>query len=82
MGLLSMLDQHDVVLPPPLTLWDSGGVVGIATVLQQQPQSQIHLQSYTKYAMGPLQVSFSFRVDLPTTFLYVLVSVLVNAFCF
>ena len=32
MGLPVMSDQHDVGLPPPLTVRDSGGVVGFATV--------------------------------------------------
>ena len=41
------------------------GVVGLATVPQQQSQSQIPLQAY---AIGPLQVSFCFRVESPSDF--------------
>ena len=57
-----MSGQHDVVLLPPLTLRDFGGVVGHATVLQQHPQSQMPLQVYANYTKGALQVSLSFRV--------------------
>ena len=32
---------------------------------QQQPESQVPSQGCAKYAMGHLQVSFSFRVELP-----------------
>ena len=32
---------------------------------QQQPELQIPSQAYANYAMGPLQVSFSFRVEPP-----------------
>ena len=62
MGLQAMLGQHDVILPPLLILRDSGGVVGLTPVTQQQPQPQMPLQAYANYAMGPPQVSFSFRV--------------------
>ena len=81
MGLPAVSGQHDVVLPPLLIPRDSGGVVGLATVLQQQPQSQMPLQAYAKYAMGPPQI-VSFRVEPCTMFLYVLVSDLVYAFYF
>ena len=81
-GDSAMSGQHDVVLVSPLALRDSRGVVGLATVLQQQPQSEMPLQASANYTMGPLQVGCSFRVEPPTTFLYVLVSVLVYAFCF
>ena len=66
MGLPVTSGQHDVVLPPLLTLRHSGGVLGPATAPQQQPLSQVPLQSYADYAMGPLQVGFSFRVEPPT----------------
>ena len=33
MGLPVTSGQHDVVLPSPLTLWNSRGVVGLANVL-------------------------------------------------
>ena len=51
MGLPTMLGQHDVVLPPPLTPRCPGGVLG-----------QIPLQAYANYAMGSPQVGFFFRV--------------------
>ena len=72
-----------MVLPPPLTPRCSGGVVCLSTVPQQQPPSQMPLQAYTKYAMGPPQVGFVFRVEPPTV-LYIisLVPVLMSAFCF
>ena len=68
MGLPAMLDQCDVFLQLLLAVRDSEGVVGLATVLQQQPQSQMPLQAYADYAMGPPHVSFSFRVEPPGTF--------------
>ena len=68
MGLPAMLGQHDVALPPPLTLKESGGVVGLATVPQQQPQCQMPLQAYVNYAKGPPQVGFSFRIEPPHHF--------------
>ena len=43
MGLPTTSGQHDVVLPPPLIPRHSRGVVGLATVLQQQPPSQMPL---------------------------------------
>ena len=58
--------QHNVVL---LTPRHSGGVVGLATVLQQQPPSQVPIQAYANCAMGLPQVEFSFRVE-PLTVLY------------
>ena len=53
MGLPATLGQDDVVLLPSQTPRHSGGVVGLATVQQHQPQSQMPLQAYTNYAMGP-----------------------------
>ena len=48
---------------------------------QQPPQYQMPSQAYANYAMGPLQVSFSFRVEPPNDFLcHLLVSVMVFAF--
>ena len=66
MGLPATSGVHDVVLLPPLTPRLSGGVVGLATVLKQEPPSQMPLQVYANYAMGLPQVGFSFRVDPPT----------------
>ena len=66
MGLSVISGQHDAVLLPTLTPRNPGGVVGPAIVLQQQPQSQMPLQAYANYAMGPPQVDFSFRVEHPT----------------
>ena len=66
MGLPTTSGQHDVVLSPPLTPRHSGGVIGLTTVPQQQTSSQIPLQAYANYAMGPLWTAFSFRVESPT----------------
>ena len=82
MGLPATLGQHDVLLPPLLTPRHSGGAAGPATVLQQQPPSQMALQAYANNAMGPPQVGFFFRVEPPTILhIILLVSVLVSAFC-
>ena len=83
MGLPTMLGQHDVVLPPPLTPRCSGGVLDHASLPKQQPPSLMPLQAYANYAMGSPQVGFFFRVE-PPTILYIiyLVSVLVSAFYF
>ena len=60
--------QNDVVLPPQLIpMYTMRGSVGLTTMSQQQQlQSQMISQAYANYAMGPLQVSFSFRVE-PST---------------
>ena len=43
-----------------------GLLVGLTTVPQQyQPQSQMPSKAYANYAIGPPQVSFSFRVEPP-----------------
>ena len=52
MGLPTILGQPDAVLLPPLTPRCSGGVLGLASVPQQQPPSSIPLQAYANYAMG------------------------------
>ena len=61
-GLPATSGQHDVIVLPPLTPRHSGNVVGLATVQQQQPTSQMPLQAYANYVIGPPQVGFSFRV--------------------
>ena len=66
MGLPTMLGQHDMVLLPPLTPRCSGGVLGHATVPQQQPPFLMPLQAYASYAMGSPQVGFFFRGEPPT----------------
>ena len=71
MGLPLTSGQHDVGLLPPLTLGNSGSVVGLATVPQQQLQSQTPLQAYADNAMGPPQVGFSFRVEPPTVLFFI-----------
>ena len=82
-GLPTVLGQHDVVLPPPLTLRGSGGVLDYASVPQQQPSSSMPLHAYANYAMGSPQVGFFFRVEPPPVFYIIcLVSVLVSAFYF
>ena len=43
--------------------WDTREDVGLATVPQQLPQSQMPFQAYANYAMGPPQLSFSFIVE-------------------
>ena len=65
LGLPATLGQHDVALPPPLTSRCSRGVLGFASVPQQQPTSSMPLQAYANYAMGSLQVGFFFRVEPP-----------------
>ena len=81
-GLPATLGQHEVVLPPPLMLRCPRGVIGLASVPQQQPPSSVPLLAYANYAMGSPQVGF-FRVE-PPTILYIicLVSIMVSAFYF
>ena len=55
-------------------------VVGLVTVSQQQPQSQMPSQAYDSYVTGPQWVFF-FRVGSPTDFL-MMVSVIVFAIAF
>ena len=83
MGLSATLGQCEVVQPPALMPRGSGGVIDLASVLQQQPTSSMPLLAYANYAMGFLQVDFFFRVE-PPTILYILclVSVLVSALYF
>ena len=66
LGHPAVLGQCDVVLLPPLTLWCPGGVIGLASVPQQQLLSLMPLQAYANYAMGSPQVGFFFRVEPPT----------------
>ena len=82
-GLPATLDQHEVVQPPPLKPRGSGGVIGLASVPQQQPPSLMPLLAYANYAMDSPQVGFFFRVE-PATILYIicLVSTLVAGFYF
>ena len=52
-------------------------------VPQQQHLSQMPLQTYANYAMGPPQIGFSFRVEPPTILFFIfLLYVLVSAFYF
>ena len=83
MRLPATLGQLDMVLPPPLTLRCSAGVISLASVPHQQPPSSVPLLAYANYAIGSPQVGFLFRVE-PPTILYIicLVSVLVSAFYF
>ena len=81
MGLPATSGQHDVVLPLLLTPRDSGCVVGLATVPQQQPPSQMPLQAYASYAMGPPEVGFSFRVEPPTVLYFYMFGVC-SSVCF
>ena len=83
MGHPTTLGQHDVVLLPLLTPRGSGGVLGHASVPQQQPPSLMPLPDCANYAMGSPQVGFFFRVE-PPTILYIicLVSILASVFYF
>ena len=79
------LGQHDVVLLSQVILRDTVTGSAALTIVQhqQQPQSQMPSQAYAIYAMGPPQVSFSFRVESPTDSLcHVSWSVIVFAVCF
>ena len=61
----------------------SGGVIGSASMPQQQPPSSIPLLAYASYAMGTPQVGFFFRVEPPTVlYIICLVSILVSVFYF
>ena len=66
MGLPATSDQYGMVLLPPMTMSNSGGVFGHATVLQQQHQSQMPIQAYANYAMNLSQADFPFKVQYPT----------------
>ena len=82
-GFPVSLDQCGVVQPPPLMVRGSGGVIGSASVPQQEPPSSMPLLAYANYAMGSPQVGFFFRVEPPTIlYLICLVSILVSAFYF
>ena len=74
-GFPVSLDQCGVVQPPPLMLRGSGGVIGSASVPQQQPPSLMPLLAHVNYAMGSPQVGFFFRVEPPTV-LYIIYLVL------
>ena len=52
MGLAAALCHCDVILPPPVIPRDNKGVIGLTTVLQQQPLSQMTSKAYANYAMG------------------------------
>ena len=82
MGLAVALGLYDVALPLSLILKNTiRDVVGLTTVPQQQPQSQIPSQAYAKYAMGiPKGTSFFSRVESPTDFL-MFMHIMVFAFC-
>ena len=83
MGLPTTLGQCDMVLPPPLMLRCPGGVIGFASVPQQQPPSLMPHQAYANYAKGSPTGRFLFQ-SLASHCLYVicLVSVLVSVFYF
>ena len=65
MGLPATLGQSEVVLPPPLMPRGSGGVIGLTSVLQQEPASSMPLLAYANYAMGSPQVGFFSELSLP-----------------
>ena len=60
MGLPVTSGQDDVVLLPPLTPRNSRGFDGLTTAIS------VSDDAYANYAMGPLEVGFSFRVEPPT----------------
>ena len=80
MGLPATPGKHDVVLLPPLTPRHCGGVVGLVTLPQQEPPSQMLLQAYANYAMGPPHVGFSFRVEPPTVLYFYMFGVFFSRF--
>ena len=83
MGLSTTLGQCEVDQPPPLMPRCSGGVIGLASVPQQQPPSLIPLLAYANYAMGSQQAGLFFRVEPPTVLYNIcLVSILVSAVYF
>ena len=51
-GLPATLGQHEVVLLPLLMPRCPGGVIGLASVPEQQPPSPVPLLAYANYAMG------------------------------
>ena len=74
------IHHQEMVLQPHLILRDTmRGAANLTNMPQQQcPQTQIPSQAYVNYAMGLLQVGFSFRVEAPKNFLFhVLMTVLV-----
>ena len=81
-GIPATSGQCEVVLLPPLMLRCPGGVIGLASMTQQQSPSSVPPPAYANYAMGS-QVGFFFRVDPPIVlYIICLVSVLVSAFYF
>ena len=60
MGLPVTLGVPDLVLLPMLMWRDTGSVVCLITVSQQQSQSQMPPQAYTSYAIGCSTVKFLF----------------------
>ena len=68
-GFPVSLDQCGEVQPPPRMPRGSGGVIGSASLPQQQPPSLMPLLAYANYAMGSPQVGFFFRVEPPTLLL-------------
>ena len=61
-GLAAALAKNDVVLQPPLIMADTvKGVVGLATMLLQEPQSKMPSQAYMSNSMSHSQVYFLFQ---------------------
>ena len=72
MGFPVTLDQHGVVQSPPLMPRGSGGIIGSASVPQQQSPSMMPLLAYATYGMGSPQVGFFSELILsPFCMLYV-----------
>ena len=82
-GLPAILGQQDVVLLPLFTPWCPGGIIGLASVAQQQCPSLMPLQAYANYTIDSPQLCFFFTVQ-PPSLLYIkcFISVLVSALYF
>ena len=81
MGLPTMLGQHDVALLPPLTPRCSGGVLGLASVSQQQPPIFNASSGLCQLCHGFARVGFFFRVE-PPTILYIIMFGVCSGVCF
>ena len=60
-GLAAASGKQDMVMPSLLILKKLICIVGLVTVLQQQPKSHMPSQAYVNYPMGYPQASFLFQ---------------------
>ena len=70
MGLTTTSGQCEVVLPPPLMLRCPEGVIGLASMPQQQPPSLMPLLAYANYANGFSIGRFLFQNSASHQFVY------------